>query len=65
MSHVIRFTAKVMGGSRKVGWGGGGQVAVGVLRNSGTDPTRQAIGPLGPIAFRGRPVRLYGNTLMA
>ena len=31
------------------------QVAIGFLRNTDTDPPREAIGPLGPIASRGSP----------
>ena len=28
-------------------------MAIGILRNTGTDPPQEAIGPLGPIASRG------------
>ena len=49
-----------MGKSRGGAWGldtpGKSQVAIGFLRNSGTDPSREAIGPRGPIASRRRPV---------
>ena len=36
---------------------GKSQVASGIFRNTGTDPPREAIGTLGPIASRGRSVR--------
>ena len=52
-----------MGGSRGRGGTEGpdppvkSQVAIGFLRNSGTDPLREANGPMGPIASRERSVR--------
>ena len=51
-----------MGGSRGEGGSESGspgksQVAIGFLRNTGMDLTREAIGPEGPIASRGRIVR--------
>ena len=54
-----------MGGFRGVREGARGpdpqrksQVAVGFLRNTGTDPRlEKQLDPLGPIAFRGRSVR--------
>ena len=60
-----------MRGSRGRGGTGGpnppvkSQVAIGFLRNSGTDPPREAIGPLGPSASRGgfvRPSVKYDET---
>ena len=60
MYFCILFLIPNMGGSR----GGTGspatfrisQVAICFLRNSGMDPYQEEIGPLGPIASRGRSI---------
>ena len=51
-----------MGGSRTPPPPGKSQVAIGSLRNSGTDPLEGQFDPLGPIASRGRFVRPHAMT---
>ena len=40
---------------------GKSQVAIGFLRNSGTDPLEKQLDPMGPIASKGRSVRPSKN----
>ena len=41
--------------------GGRSQVAICSLRNNGTDPPRETIGPKGPIASRGRSLHVRSS----